>query len=177
MRLHCRPYSLIWAPRASTRNLRPAQLNAVYNREARSPRTSTNPNPPQLPLIGRGPVPKFEKVANTADLQPKINTQPPFRRANPEGGFISVSSIFSNQSIKLTLSWIASSSANSPISPQRTSYAIQASTTNPRAIHDEYLPSRAKESRMMDTTTKTVTTSSTSMIFSAPRNQDTKTAT
>ena len=68
-----------------------AQLNAVYNREARSPRTSTNPNPPQLPPIERGPVPKFDKVANTADLQPKINAQPPFRRANPEGGFISVS--------------------------------------------------------------------------------------
>ncbi|KAF2133559.1 kinase-like protein [Dothidotthia symphoricarpi CBS 119687] len=66
-----------------------AQLNAVYNREARSPRTSSNPNPPQLPPIGRGPVPKFDKCTNTADLQPKINAQPPFRRANPEGGFIS----------------------------------------------------------------------------------------
>ncbi|KAH9865898.1 hypothetical protein IAQ61_008634 [Plenodomus lingam] len=66
-----------------------AQLNAVYNREARSPRTTTNSNPPQLPPIGRGPVPKFEKCTNTAGLQPKINAQPPFRRANPEGGFIS----------------------------------------------------------------------------------------
>ena len=70
-----------------------AQLNAVYNREARSPRAS-NPNPPQLPPIGRGPVPKFEKCANTADLQPKINQQPPFRRAHPEGGFISVGPAF-----------------------------------------------------------------------------------
>ncbi|KAF2828777.1 kinase-like protein [Ophiobolus disseminans] len=66
-----------------------AQLNAVYNREARSPRTATNPNAPQLPPIGGGPVPKFQTVKNTADLQPKINAQPPFRRANPEGGFIS----------------------------------------------------------------------------------------
>ncbi|KAF2027402.1 kinase-like protein [Setomelanomma holmii] len=66
-----------------------AQLNAVYNREARSPRTATNPNPPQLPPIGSGPVPKFQTVKSTADLQPKINAQPPFRRANPEGGFIS----------------------------------------------------------------------------------------
>lgn len=67
------------------------QLNAVYNREARSPRTASNANsnPPPLPM-GRGPVPRFEKVTNTADLQPKINAQPPFRRANPEGGFISV---------------------------------------------------------------------------------------
>jgi dual specificity protein kinase YAK1 len=70
-----------------------AQLNAVYNREARSPRTATNPNPPQLPPVGGGPVPKFQTVKNTGELLPKINTQPPFRRANPEGGFISVSRI------------------------------------------------------------------------------------
>ncbi|UPX14182.1 Dual-specificity kinase [Ascochyta rabiei] len=68
-----------------------AQLNAVYNRDQRSPRTSANPNPnpPQLPSAGHGPVPQFEKCASTADLKPKINAQPPFRRANPEGGFIS----------------------------------------------------------------------------------------
>lgn len=69
-----------------------AQLNAVYNRDARSPRTA-NPNTPQLPPIGRGPVPKFTKCVNTAELEPKINTQPLFRRAHPEGGFISVSLI------------------------------------------------------------------------------------
>jgi dual specificity protein kinase YAK1 len=80
------------------------QLNAVYNREARSPRTSTNPNTPQLPPIGRGPVPKFEKCTNTADLQPKINTQPPFRRANPEGGFISVCRAAIGTSLILTTS-------------------------------------------------------------------------
>jgi hypothetical protein len=73
-----------------------AQLNAVYNREARSPRTATNPNPPQPLPLGGGPVPKFQIVKSTADLQPKINTQPPFRRANPEGGFISVSGGGSN---------------------------------------------------------------------------------
>ncbi|KAF2843095.1 kinase-like protein [Patellaria atrata CBS 101060] len=64
-----------------------AQLHAFYNREQRSPR-----NPPQsapLPPAGRGPVPKFTKCANLTDLEPKINQQPPFRRANPEGGFIS----------------------------------------------------------------------------------------
>jgi dual specificity protein kinase YAK1 len=38
-------------------------------------------------------VPKFQPVKDTAELRPKINSQPPFRRANPEGGFISVSSI------------------------------------------------------------------------------------
>lgn len=79
-----------------------AQLNAVYNREARSPRTSTNPNPPQQLPVGGGPVPKFQTVKNTADLQPKINQQPPFRRANPEGGFISVSRQLGNCALVLT---------------------------------------------------------------------------
>ncbi|KAF1953663.1 kinase-like protein [Byssothecium circinans] len=73
-----------------------AQLNAVYNRDARSPR-SANPNQQQqqqqqqqqLQPIGYGPVPKFESCVNTADLQPQINTQPLFRRAAPDGGFIS----------------------------------------------------------------------------------------
>lgn len=65
-----------------------AQLNAVYNREARSPRT-TNPNPQQLPSMGRGSVPKLTKCNNVTELNPKVNLQPPFRRANPEGGFIS----------------------------------------------------------------------------------------
>ncbi|KAF2281531.1 kinase-like protein [Westerdykella ornata] len=65
-----------------------AQLNAVFNREARSPR-SVDPNPRQLPPLGRGPVPRFKRCNNTAELEPKINTQPPFRRAAPDGGFIS----------------------------------------------------------------------------------------
>lgn len=67
-----------------------AQLNAVYGREARSPRNPTTQTPmsPQGPR-GPGPVPTFSKCLNTADLQPRINEQPPFRRANPEGGFIS----------------------------------------------------------------------------------------
>ena len=36
------------------------------------------------------PVPEFKKVRAMSDLQPKNSRQPPFRRANPEGGFISV---------------------------------------------------------------------------------------
>ncbi|KXJ97209.1 kinase-like domain-containing protein [Microdochium bolleyi] len=35
------------------------------------------------------PVPQFKKVAALSELRPRVNTQPPFRRANPEGGFIS----------------------------------------------------------------------------------------
>jgi hypothetical protein len=38
----------------------------------------------------RGPMPKFEKIKTIQELNPKVNTQPAFRRANPEGGFISV---------------------------------------------------------------------------------------
>ncbi|KAF2086689.1 kinase-like protein [Saccharata proteae CBS 121410] len=64
-----------------------AQLNAVYGKEARSPRVPTqNPLPPQT---ARNGVPKFNKCSDIAQLEGKVNAQPPFRRANPEGGFIS----------------------------------------------------------------------------------------
>ncbi|KAI0168372.1 kinase-like domain-containing protein [Pestalotiopsis sp. NC0098] len=35
------------------------------------------------------PVPEFKKLRAVSDLRPVVNAQPPFRRANPEGGFIS----------------------------------------------------------------------------------------
>ncbi|KAJ9649587.1 dual specificity protein kinase yak1 [Coniosporium tulheliwenetii] len=64
-----------------------AQLNALYGREARSPR---HPQPPtSQPQPSRGAVPRFTKCYNISDLDPKVNEQPPFRRANPEGGFLS----------------------------------------------------------------------------------------
>lgn len=63
-----------------------AHLNAVFGREVRSPRQM---RPPQSE--GRGPVPRFKKSDSVQDLQPRINPQPAFRRADPEGGFISVS--------------------------------------------------------------------------------------
>ena len=66
-----------------------AQLNAVFGNDPKSHRRSV-PQPAQGPP-GRGPVPQFSKVRSIADLQPKVNAQPAFRRANPEGGFISVS--------------------------------------------------------------------------------------
>ncbi|KAL4746376.1 hypothetical protein BDW72DRAFT_35959 [Aspergillus terricola var. indicus] len=47
----------------------------------------TGSGAPQQP--GRGPVPKFQKIKSIQDLQPRINAQPAYRRANPEGGFIS----------------------------------------------------------------------------------------
>ena len=65
-----------------------AQLNAVFGNDPKSPRRPM-PQVSQGPA-GRGPVPEFAKVRAISDLQPKINSQPAFRRANPEGGFISV---------------------------------------------------------------------------------------
>ncbi|KAF2761180.1 kinase-like protein [Pseudovirgaria hyperparasitica] len=64
-----------------------AQLNAVYGREARSPRTAQPSN--TMPHANRSQVPKFTRCHNIAELQPKINAQPAFRRAHPEGGFVS----------------------------------------------------------------------------------------
>ncbi|CZT02695.1 related to ser/thr protein kinase [Rhynchosporium agropyri] len=63
------------------------QLNAVFGNDPKSPRrpmTQAAGGPP-----GRGPVPEFTRLRSVTDLQPKINSQPAFRRANPEGGFIS----------------------------------------------------------------------------------------
>jgi dual specificity protein kinase YAK1 len=49
--------------------------------------------PPQSAVLDRGPVPEFKRIRSLSDLRPKVNDQPPFRRANPEGGFISVSRV------------------------------------------------------------------------------------
>lgn len=64
------------------------QLNAVFGNDTKPPRRHGPANAQGAP--GRGPVPEFSKVRSMADLQPRINAQPAFRRANPEGGFISV---------------------------------------------------------------------------------------
>jgi dual specificity protein kinase YAK1 len=69
------------------------QLNAVFGNDPKSPRRPV-PQSAQGPP-GRGPVPEFTKIRSVADLQPKVNSQPAFRRANPEGGFISVSLVYS----------------------------------------------------------------------------------
>lgn len=42
-------------------------------------------------VVDKGPVPELKKIRGPGDLRPKANPQPAFRRANPEGGFISVS--------------------------------------------------------------------------------------
>lgn len=63
-----------------------------------SPGRELWPNDPTSPrrlmapgaMVNKGPVPEFKKIRTEQDLRPKVNTQPVFRRANPEGGFISV---------------------------------------------------------------------------------------
>lgn len=49
------------------------------------------PGPPSRQPSQRqaGPVPRFRMVKTAQDLRPTLNSQPPYRRANPEGGFIS----------------------------------------------------------------------------------------
>ncbi|KAI9852230.1 MAG: dual specificity protein kinase yak1, partial [Pleopsidium flavum] len=66
-----------------------AQLNAVFGREARSPRHLQPQQQQALQGSSRGPVPRFRKLKNVQVLESRINDQPAFRRANPEGGFIS----------------------------------------------------------------------------------------
>lgn len=68
-----------------------AQLNAVFGNDPKSPRRPVPQSAQGVP--GRGAVPVFTKIVSIGDLKPKINAQPAFRRANPEGGFISVSQI------------------------------------------------------------------------------------
>jgi dual specificity protein kinase YAK1 len=64
------------------------QLNAVFGHDQQEPQKQRD----QQQRQGSGssdPVPQFSKVNGVADLASNINSQPPFRRANPEGGFIS----------------------------------------------------------------------------------------
>jgi dual specificity protein kinase YAK1 len=64
-----------------------AAMDGSFANDPKSPRRFQSQQGPSV----RGPVPEFKKVRTLADLRPKVSSQPPFRRANPEGGFISVS--------------------------------------------------------------------------------------
>jgi dual specificity protein kinase YAK1 len=62
------------------------QLNAVFGHENNPHSMGQQPHVPDTPA---DVVPQFVRVQDIAHLQPRVNAQPPFRRANPEGGFIS----------------------------------------------------------------------------------------
>lgn len=62
-----------------------SHMSPAFGHGTRSPRSGSMPS--QVP--GRGPVPKFQKIKTVQELQPRVHTQPAYRRANPEGGFIS----------------------------------------------------------------------------------------
>jgi dual specificity protein kinase YAK1 len=64
-----------------------SHMGSPFGQEMRSPRSGSLPS--QVP--GRGPVPKFQKIKSVQELHPRVHAQPAYRRANPEGGFISVS--------------------------------------------------------------------------------------
>ncbi|KAG9977433.1 kinase-like protein, partial [Aureobasidium melanogenum] len=82
------------SPTQSRPNLPPIQSNADFYP---SPFNQSGLQSPRLPPPNqshsdpqtRGPVPVFTKCDNVGDLQPRVNAQPPFRRAHPDGGFIS----------------------------------------------------------------------------------------
>lgn len=100
------PFANIWAANRAPRlpplqagDLSPDQyyppsasshMSPGFGPGSRSPRSGSLPS--QAPLVpGRGPVPKFQKIQSVQELKPRMNIQPAYRRANPEGGFISVS--------------------------------------------------------------------------------------
>ncbi|KAI1485903.1 kinase-like protein [Biscogniauxia mediterranea] len=64
-----------------------ASLDGAFANDPKSPRRPLQPTV-NVPAEKR-PVPQFKKIGAPTDLRPKVNSQPPFRRANPEGGFIS----------------------------------------------------------------------------------------
>lgn len=78
----------------------PAVSDSYQTAGVLSPGREIWPNDPTSPrrlvsmapgsMVSKGPVPEFSKVRTDQDLRPKVNAQPAFRRANPEGGFISV---------------------------------------------------------------------------------------
>ncbi|ORY69922.1 kinase-like domain-containing protein [Pseudomassariella vexata] len=60
-------------------------LDGAFANDSKSPRRPLQ----QAMVHEQRSVPEFKKIRAMPDLRPKVNAQPPFRRANPEGGFIS----------------------------------------------------------------------------------------
>ena len=127
-----------------------AQLNAVFGNDPKSPRRPV-PQPSQGPP-GRGPVPEFAKVRSMADLHPKVNAQPAFRRANPEGGFISVSELHIVLQRKVDTRISSRCKPSQAIYPLPIAFVTLASNTNLHEILAESSQSPAKVSKTMGST-------------------------
>lgn len=123
------PYSSIMDvyPQSATQ-----QLNAVFGNDPKSPRRNIPSVPGQT--AGRGPVPEFQKLRSLEDLQPQINAQPAFRRADPEGGFISVCVNEIQPSRLLTHSY-SHCKPSPPTYLPPIEYVILVSNTSQAAIH------------------------------------------
>lgn len=127
------------------------QLNAVFGNDPKSPR---RPQPTAAPLVERGPIPQFAKLRSVADLQPQINAQPAFRRANPEGGFISVSRNLCRRPTLLII--LFSHYKRSRRTYRRhTEYATQCLNTSHPETPGECLLNQARGRRMTGSTTRT----------------------
>lgn len=147
-----------YPPRSAT-----LHLNEVYGHDDPSP---TRLQQQQTPLPRNTQPPKFTKCMNVADLQPQLRTQPPFRRANPEGGFISVRD-FQTATILMLTSVISRYKHLLRTSRRHIVSVTPTSSTNRRVTHVESLQNQARVAKMMVTTTKTAIISFTSTIFLA----------
>lgn len=151
------------------------QISQLFGNEAKPTR---RPLPQAAAPSGRGPVPHFTKVRSVADLQPKINAQPAFRRANPEGGFISVS--LTDELLYMDCADLCSHSRCKPsphTSPPHTVFVTRASNTSPHETPAESSLSQARVPRTTALITMTVIISCTLTIYLAPRRLGIRTAT
>ena len=73
-----------------------SQLSPLAIREPKSPGQSRMQGVTPARRQPAGQVPRFQKVKSASDIHPRVNAQPQFRRADPEGGFISVCLQISN---------------------------------------------------------------------------------
>lgn len=113
-----------------------SQFNSVLAYEPKSPH-----QPIALAPLGpsdRGLVPQFTKIRCITDLEPKVNSQPAFRRANPEGGFISVSLKMSPDQYMNTNYKLSHYKLLQVICHQHIVFAIPILNTNLLEIHVEY---------------------------------------
>jgi dual specificity protein kinase YAK1 len=121
----------------------PSTLTSMESSSYMDPKSPKRAPPQSAPplLQDRGPVPEFKRLRALTELRPKVNGQPPFRRANPEGGFISVSNcrvppVFILLRVSLTQPpCLDSPSKRSPCTSRPlTESATPASNTSRRAI-------------------------------------------